>query len=319
MSFDLNHNKVSEKYRQIKKYIVKTPLQKSLPLSNSKHNIYLKLENLQKTNSFKLRGAFSKILSLSQAEKEKGLVTASTGNHGAAVAYAAKELGLEAIIFAPTNASKTKLAAIEILGAELRYYSNDSAKAEAHARKFALENNLTYISPYNDPEIILGQASIGLELWQDLPQIDAVIVSLGGGGLISGVAGYVKTRNPDIQVIAASPLNSAVMIESQKAGRILDIESKETLSDGTAGGVEAGSITFGLVRDLVDDFVTVTEEEIKQELKEFIDSHFMLIEGAAAVTIAAYRKFKNNIRGKNVVLLICGSKISSNTLKEVLS
>ncbi len=319
MSFDLNHNKVSEKYRQIKKYIVKTPLQKSLPLSNSKHNIYLKLENLQKTNSFKLRGAFSKILSLSQAEKEKGLVTASTGNHGAAVAYAAKELGLEAIIFAPTNASKTKLAAIEILGAELRYYSNDSAKAEAHARKFALENNLTYISPYNDPEIILGQASIGLELWQDLPQIDAVIVSLGGGGLISGVAGYLKTRNPDIQVIAASPLNSAVMIESQKAGRILDIESKETLSDGTAGGVEAGSITFGLVRDLVDDFVTVTEEEIKQELKEFIDSHFMLIEGAAAVTIAAYRKFKNNIRGKNVVLLICGSKISSNTLKEVLS
>lgn len=314
----MNHNKVSEKYRQIKKYIVKTPLQKSLPLSNSKHNIYLKLENLQKTNSFKLRGAFSKILSLSQAEKEKGLVTASTGNHGAAVAYAAKELGLEAIIFAPTNASKTKLAAIEILGAELRYYSNDSAKAEAHARKFALENNLTYISPYNDPEIILGQASIGLELWQDLPQIDAVIVSLGGGGLISGVAGYVKTRNPDIQVIAASPLNSAVMIESQKAGRILDIESKETLSDGTAGGVEAGSITFGLVRDLVDDFVTVTEEEIKQELKEFIDSHFMLIEGAAAVTIAAYRKFKNNIRGKNVVLLICGSKISSNTLKEVL-
>ena len=319
MSFDLNHNKVSEKYRQIKKYIVKTPLQKSLPLSNSKHNIYLKLESLQKTNSFKLRGAFSKILSLSQAEKEKGLVTASTGNHGAAVAYAAKELGLEAIIFAPTNASKTKLAAIEILGAELRYYSNDSAKAEAHARKFALENNLTYISPYNDPEIILGQASIGLELWQDLPQIDAVIVSLGGGGLISGVAGYLKTRNPDIQVIAASPLNSAVMIESQKAGRILDIESKETLSDGTAGGVEAGSITFELVRDLVDDFVTVTEEEIKQELKEFIDSHFMLIEGAAAVTIAAYRKFKNNIRGKNVVLLICGSKISSNTLKEVLS
>jgi len=310
---------IEDAARLIEPYIVKTPLQRSLSLSNSKHNIYLKLENLQKTNSFKLRGAFSKILSLSQAEKEKGLVTASTGNHGAAVAYAAKELGLKAIIFVPTNASKTKLAAIELLGAEIRYYSNDSAKAEVRAREFALQNNMSYISPYNDPDIIAGQGTIGLELWQQLPEIDAVIVSLGGGGLVSGIASYLKTKNPNIQIIAASPVNSAVMIESVKAGKILDLESKPTLSDGTAGGVEAGALTFPLVQDLVDAYVTVTEEEIKQELKEFIDSHFMLIEGAAAVTIAAYKKFKNNIKGKNVALVLCGAKISSKTLAKVLT
>ncbi len=310
--------KIEKTAALIEPYIFSTPLEKSLPLSNKKHNVYLKLENLQHTKSFKLRGAFAKILSLSQREKDKGLVTASTGNHGAAVAYAAKELGLKAIIFVPKNASQTKLDAIKLLGAEIRFFGIDSAKTEAHAREYAAKNNLTFISPYNDPEIIAGQGTIGLELYQSLAQIDAVIVSLGGGGLVSGIASYLKAQNPKIQIIAASPINSAVMIESVKAGQILDIESKPTLSDGTAGGVEAGSITFAFVQDLVDDFVTVSEAEIKTELKEFIDSHFMLIEGAAAVTIAAYKKHKNKIKGKNVALVLCGAKISSLTLKEVL-
>lgn len=309
----------SEKAAQlINPYINETPLEHSLALSNANHNIYLKLENLQYTKSFKLRGAMNKLLSLSQAEKDVGVVTASTGNHGAAVAYGAKQLNLKSIIFVPENAAKTKIEAIELLGGEIRYYGNDSAKTEVHAREFAAKNNMTYVSPYNDPVIIAGQGTVGVELWQQLPEIDAVIVSLGGGGLVSGIASYLKVQNPNIQIIAASPSNSAVMIESVKAGKILDIESKTTLSDGTAGGVEAGSITFPIIQDLVDDYVTVTEEEIKNELKEFINTHFMLIEGAAAVTIAAYKKFKNNIKGKNVALVLCGAKISTKTLKEVL-
>jgi threonine dehydratase len=177
---------------------------------------------------------------------------------------------------------------------------------------------MTYISPYNDPQIVGGQGTIGAELVAQLDRIDAVFVSLGGGGLISGIAGYLKQARPGVQVIGCSPENSRVMIESVRAGAILDLPSLPTLSDGTVGGVEAGSITFDLCRQLVDSYVTVSEDEIAASLRDFIGAHHMLIEGSAAVAIAAFVRRAEEFAGKNVVIVLCGANISLETLCKVL-
>jgi threonine dehydratase len=177
---------------------------------------------------------------------------------------------------------------------------------------------MTYISPYNDPRVVGGQGTIGIELEQRLDRIDAVFASLGGGGLICGIAGYLKSGYPDIQMIGCSPQNSQVMIQSVKAGEILALPSLPTLSDGTAGGVEAGAITFDLCQMLVDDYVTVTEEEIKDSLRQFMETHHMLVEGAAAVAVSSYLKTRERFVGKNVVIIVCGGNISLGTLQQIL-
>jgi len=280
--------------------------------------IYFKLENLQHTGSFKVRGAMNKVLSLTQAERERGVVTASTGNHGAATAFSLAKLAAGGIVFVPDNASAAKVQAIERLGAEVRCFGDDTAITEGHARRYARDNGLTYIPPYNDVQVIGGQGTIALELARQLQRIDAVLVALGGGGLISGIAGYLKSICPDVEIIGCSPQNSQVMIQSIKAGKILDLPSLPTISDGTAGGVEPGSITFDLCRELVDNYEVVTEDEIKQSLRQYLQIHHMLIEGAAAVAVAACVKLGNRLAGKNVVVVLCGANISLETLKAVL-
>jgi threonine dehydratase len=281
-------------------------------------NVYFKLENLQHTGSFKVRGAMSKVLSLTQAERDRGVVTASTGNHGAATAFSLGKFGATGTVFVPQDASSAKVQAIERLGAEVRYYGDDGAVTEAHARQYARDNRLTYISPYNDPQVIGGQGTIAVELAKQLDQIDTVFVALGGGGLISGIAGYLKSIHPNVRIIGCSPVNSQVMIESVKAGKILDLPSLPTLSDGTAGGVEPDSITFDLCRDLVDDYETVTETEIKESLRQYLQIHHILIEGSAAVAVAACVKHSGRLAGKNVVVILCGANISLETLKGIL-
>ena len=281
-------------------------------------DIYFKLENLQYTGSFKVRGAMNKVLSLTQAERQRGVVTASTGNHGAATAFSLAKPGGGGIVFVPDNASAAKIQAIERLGAEVRCFGDDTAVTEAHARQYARDNGLTYIPPYNDLQVIGGQGTIAVELARQLDRIDAVFVALGGGGLISGIAGYLKSIHPDVSIIGCSPQNSQVMIQSIRAGKILDLPSRPTISDGTAGGVEPGAITFDLCRDLVDDYEVVTEDEIKASLRQYLQIHHMLIEGAAAVAIAACLKLGSRFAGKNVVVVLCGANISLETLKTVL-
>ena len=280
--------------------------------------VHFKLENLQHTGSFKLRGAMSKLLSLTADEKRRGVVTASTGNHGAAFAYGLSKVKGTGLVFVPENASPTKVAAIERLGAEVRHFGNDSGETEAYARQYAAENQMTHLPPYNDIKVIGGQGTIGYELAKQLDRIDAAFVALGGGGMISGIAGYLKSVNPAVHIIGCSPENSQVMIQSVKAGRILDLPSLPTLSDGTAGGIEPGSITLEFCRDLVDDFITVTEDEIKDSLREFMQTQHMLIEGSAAVAVAACKKEAGRFPGQNVVVVICGGNISTETLKEIL-
>jgi len=310
---------VREAEARLRPWVRDTPLEPSPYLSRlCRANVYCKLENLQHTGSFKLRGALNKILSLTDAERERGVVAASTGNHGAAVAWALRELGVPGVVFVTEGASPAKLRTIEELGAEVRPHGADCIEAEAHARGHAAEHGMTYVSPYNDPRVVGGQGTVGLEIARRLAPVDAVFVSLGGGGLISGVAGFLRTVKPTVHVVGCSPERSRVMIESVRAGEILDLPSLPTLSDGTAGGVEAGAITFELCRELVDEYVTVTEDEIAANLREFLEVHHMLIEGAAAVSLASLRKTCERYEGKNVVVVICGANIGLETLRTVL-
>jgi threonine dehydratase len=281
-------------------------------------NVYFKLENLQHTGSFKARGAMSKLRSLASEELERGVVAASTGNHGAAVAYALGKLRAPGVVFVPENASRDKVEAVQRLGAEVRYHGDDCAVAEARAREYAAENGMTYVSPYNDPQVVGGQGTVAVEMARQLDPIDAVFVSLGGGGLISGIAGYLKSVRPGVRIVGCSPENSQVMIQSVEAGEILDLPSLPTLSDGTAGGVEPGAITFDLCRALVDEYTTVTEDDIAGSLREFIQTHHMMIEGSAAVAIASLLRLRGRFAGRNVVVVLCGANIAAEKLKELL-
>jgi threonine dehydratase len=229
-----------------------------------------------------------------------------------------QRLGGSALVFVPEESASSKLSSIERFGAEIRRAGGDCVEAEAAARGYAAERGATYISPYNDPQVIGGQGTIGPELERQTEKIDALFVSLGGGGLISGIAGYLKSVKPKIEIVGCSPENSKVMIESIKAGRILDLPSLPTISDGTAGGVEADSITFDLCRDLVDGYMTISEEEIKESLRSFVQAHRMPIEGAAAVAIASFKKRRGALRGKKVVIVLCGGNIDPATLKSIL-
>jgi threonine dehydratase len=311
---------VQEAHQRINPHIRETYLERSEFYSEKgEANVYLKLENLQHTGSFKVRGAMNKILSLSDEELKRGVVTASTGNHGAAVAFSLGKIGAKGTVFVSPKASASKIEAIKRLGAEVREYGDDPIEAENFARKYADENKLVYVSPYNDPKTIGGQGTIGIELEKQLDKIDAVFISVGGGGLISGIGGYLKSVNPEIKIIGCSPTNSKVMIESIELGKLVgDLPSLPTISDGTAGGIEDDSITFQPCQKYVDQWITVTEDEIRQTLLEYIDTHHQLIEGAAAVAIASYLKTRENFVGKNIVILLCGANIGVRTLKETL-
>jgi threonine dehydratase len=304
---------------RIRPYTRYTMLAHSPDLSHmGRADVYCKMENLQHTGSFKVRGAMNKLLSLNAEDRGRGIVAASTGNHGRAVAHCLRQLKTTGVVYVPKNAIHSKVKAIEQAGVEVRYHGNDTVDAEVEARRFAQEKGSVYISPYNDMQVIHGQGTIGIELEKQLTPIDALFVSLGGGGLISGVGAYIKSVYPQAKIIGCSPHNSMVMIESIKAGRILDLPSLPTLSDGTAGGLEAGAITFDLCKQFVDEYVTVTEKEIEEALRFFIGRHHMLIEGAAAVAVAAYMKMMDSLEGKNVVIIICGANIDMSVLKELL-
>ena len=225
--------------KKINKYIRKTPFERSAMISDLiGADVWLKMENQQHTGSFKFRGAINKMLSLSESERESGIYAASTGNHGAAVAYACQLLKVPCIIYVPENSSQAKLINMKNFGAEIVVHGKDCMDGELKAREVANNTGGIYLSPYNDLEVVAGQGTIGKEIESQCNGLDSIIVSVGGGGLISGVGGYLKSIWPDIEVMAASPENHAVMIKSLEVGEIIKINPVPTLSDGTAGGVE---------------------------------------------------------------------------------
>ena len=307
---------------RIRSHVRETPLELSPYLSaEADADVYLKLESQQITGSFKLRGAMNKFLSLSKGDRSRPVVTASSGNHAGAVAYALKELGGTGIIYLPSTVSRVKVEALEPYGpygVELRFVGSDSVEGELEAKRVSREEGLLYISPYSDPQVIGGQGTIAVEVERQLERFDAVFVPVGGGGLISGIAGYFKARSPSVRIVGCQPRASRVMYESLAAGRILDLPSERTLADGTAGGVDPDAITFAICQRDVDEMVLVSEDEITLAMRLAIEKHCMLIEGAAALSIASFRKMRSAYRGQTVVLVVSGKKVSLDTLKTLL-
>ena len=305
--------------KRIATHIRKTPVEFSHSMSNnSGSKVLLKLENFQVTGSFKARGAVNKMSLMAEENPEK-IITASSGNHGSAVAYAASILGLDTLIFLPENVSSAKLNKIKQFGANVNIKGKDSGDAEKAARTYALKHGYPYLSPYNDYDVIAGQGTIAAEVTQQTTGIDAVFIAVGGGGLISGIGGYLKQINPGVQIIACSPENSAAMHYSLEAGDIIDIDHFETISDGTAGALEKGSITYEYCHSVIDESILLTEDEIFSGMREFMNSHQMMIEGSAGVAIAGFLKLQHKFKNKKALIIVCGANISSEKLMEVVS
>ena len=295
--------------------IKKTELRESPYFSNLiQGKVFLKLENLQITNSFKIRGAINKLYQVSK--KQKDIITASSGNHGQAIARASKELGLSAKIIVPEGTPEKKRRLIQKYGAELVIYGKTVDDAENYGRMIAGRDGKLYISPYNDPDIIAGQGTIGLELLEQHSAVQSLLIPIGGGGLISGVAIAIKqNNNPDIKIIGIQARNDAAMYHSQKAGKILSPAQypySTTLADGLAGGIEENSITFSYLQKYVDQILLVREESIKKAINLLWEKEELIVEGAGAVGIAAILENKNIFLKQKIAVILSGGNIDKN-------
>jgi threonine dehydratase len=294
---------------RIQKTIRRTPLEFSRGLSKELgREVFLKLECFQATGSFKLRGAMAKLSALSDEEKGRGILTVSAGNHGLAVAYCADALGLDATIVVPESASRAKVEAIGRYNVRLIERGADYDAAEGAARSMELETGKTFVSPYNDAEVIAGQGTIALEILEDAARLDALVAPVGGGGLVAGLAVAAKALNPNIKVYGAEPMATPTMHEALQAGRIIAIDEDETIADGLAGNIEQGSMTFPIVQEFADGIITVSESEIAEALVKFAREEHVMIEGSAAVSLAALQSPR--LEGQRIAAVITGRNIS---------
>jgi threonine dehydratase len=296
----------------------RTPFERSRWLSaEHRRDVFLKLECFQLTGSFKLRGAMAKLSALTQEERARGVLTVSAGNHGLAVAHCCEVLGLEATIVVPESASRAKVEAIRRYPVTLIERGAGYDDAERAARKMERETGATFVSPYNDPEVIAGQGTIGLEILEDEPGLDAIIIPVGGGGLLAGVAIAAKAINPQVKVYGAEPLTSATMTAALQAGRIVETEEQDTLADGCAGNIEPGSITFPIIQRLVDGIILVSEESIRDAISKIAREDHLMIEGSAAVSIAALDDAR--LEAGSVGAIVSGRNMSLDVFKKVIS
>jgi threonine dehydratase len=313
------HRQIVVAEARIRAHVRETPVEPALALKEMTGcEAWLKLENQQRSGSFKIRGAANTLLSMSDEERQGGVITASSGNHGTAVAFLLNEWKLPGEIYVPETISRTKLARLRELDARLVMYGADCVEAEIEARRAAEQEGKAFISPYNDPRIIAGQGTVAVELIHQIDDFDVVLVPVGGGGLISGIAGSLKASRPKVEIIGCQPEASAVMYESVRAGQILDLESTPTISDGTAGGLEPGSVTFKFCQDLVDDWIVVDDNEIRDAMRILLETQQQLVEGSAALSVAALVKCKDRFAGRRVVLVLSGARISIESLREVI-
>jgi len=302
----------------LKENVIHTPIMMSTNLGKPfGSEVFLKLENEQYSGSFKYRGALNKLLSL--GESPPPLTVASTGNHALATSVIFKELNLSGTIFVPSTTDQHKVETLRNHEAHLIFHGQDGVDAEQKARETAQEEGGVFISPYNDWKIIAGQGTIGLELLEQIGPLDYVFVSVGGGGLISGIGLVLKAHLPHIQMVGCSPELSNVMHCSVESGQIIEQSIHPTLSDGTAGGIEPDAITLPLCMDLVDDWLTASEEEIARAMRFVYQEHKIKIEGAAGVAVACFQKYAKDLTGKRVAIIICGGNISDKQFADVLS
>jgi threonine dehydratase len=294
---------IREAANRVYSVVRETPL---VPLGGT---AYAKLEQLQTTGSFKLRGAANKLMSLSPLEAAAGVITSSTGNHGLGVAAAAKILGIDAEVFLSVQVTQAKQEKIRKQGARVRIIGDEPLDAELAAREAARETGRSYVSPYNDPYVVAGQGTVGVELLRQLPDMDAVFIATGGGGLISGIGAILHAEAPQVEIVGCWPENSSVLYQSIQAGRIIEAPESATLSESTAGGVEQGSITFDLCREVMHHGVLVTEDEILRAMR-WGHAQGWAMEGASGVALAAYFKEAERYANRKAVVLICGGNPS---------
>jgi len=309
---------IKDAHKRIRHYIRKTPLVHSEVFSElCSGNVYLKLENLQLTNSFKIRGALNRMSLLSAEEKSRGVITASSGNHAQGVALAAKLLNISAKIVIPMNISKTKLNQIKQYDVTI-LQEGKYDEMESKARDLSKREQIPYISPYNDLEVIAGQGTVGLEIFEEIDEVDSIIVPVGGGGLISGVALVAKTLDPNIEIIGVQTKGASTMYESWKAGTIIQFEEFPTIAEGLSGGLEPQAVTFDLINKYVDTIVLVQEESVEKAIKILWKKEGQIVEGASATVMAYLLEEEEKFARKNVVAVISGGNIEHSLLNRLL-
>jgi threonine dehydratase len=315
---EINLQRIKRAQKRLANIVLKTPLVHSEYFSKiSNNNIYLKLENLQKTNSFKIRGAFNRMSLLDEEEKALGVIAASSGNHAQGVAIAAENLKISATIIVPSNISMDKLEKLKNYDVRV-VQKGDFTTIEPDARDLSRKENLVYISPYNDVEIIAGQGTIALEIFEELSQVDYIIVPIGGGGLISGIAVAAKAIHPGVKIIGVQTEGASTMYESWKSGKIVKVDEHETLADGLSGGLEEGALTFRLIQTHVDKIVLVKEESVRTAISDLWKNENQIVEGAGA-TVVAYILEKNmNVANKNVVAVVSGGNIEKLLFQKIV-
>ncbi len=310
-------DKVYQASYVLKEVARKTDLIYAQKLSG-KNNIYLKTENLQVTGSFKLRGAYYKISQLNKEQCSAGIVACSAGNHAQGVALAASRMGIKSIVCMPDGAPISKVEATKSLGAEVCLVPGTYDDAYEKARQLVEETKATFIHPFDDDEVIAGQGTIGLEILEQLDNIDAIVVPIGGGGLISGVAYAVKQLRPNIKVYGVQAEKAPSMYKSHHSGQIVALDGVATFADGIAVK-RPGDTTFELIEKYVDDIFTVSEDEIATAILALIEKQKLISEGAGAVSVAAAMFDKLPLEGKNVVCIVSGGNIDVNILSRVIT
>ena len=302
-------------YRRIKRWLILTPCIPSRLSFDNDTELLFKADNFQKTGSFKFRGAMSKLTSLST---DVPAITASSGNHGLALATAAQITGHNLTVVLPETVAREKLSRIKALGVETILHSNDSGLAELYAQKLANKQGKIYCSPYNDPQVIAGQGTIALEMLEQLPRLDVVYVSVGGGGLISGIGAVLKAFSPSTRLVGVSAVNSSALAASIRAGYNVEVTHSDTLADGCAGGVDEGSITLPLGREVIDELIDCTEDQIADGIRHMACGEKMLVEGSAGLAQAAWQLDAHNHTGKVSAVVLCGANFDRDRIAPVL-
>lgn len=276
-----------------------------------------KCESLQKTGSFKVRGALNKLAQLDDASRGRGVITVSAGNHAQALAWAARDAGIRCTVVMPAHASQAKVDASRGYGAEVVLHGATSIEAFARAHELAAERALTFVHPFDDEAIIAGQGTVGLELMEQMPDVEDVIVPIGGGGLIAGIAIAVKELRPSVRVYGVEPTGAAVMRQSLDVGHPVRLESVKTIADGLAAPM-AGELNYDIVRRYVDDVVTVTDDEIAAAMKDILFSAKLLAEGAGAAATAAVLAGRLPVKGRRVIAVLSGGNIDASRVRDIL-
>lgn len=315
---EINLEEIKQAASNLQGVINSTELMKSSTFSRLSNNkIYLKPENLQRTGSFKIRGAYNKISHLTAEEQAAGVIASSAGNHAQGVALAASESDIESTIVMPEQAPIAKVTATKNYGAQVVLHGQVYDDAYAQAKKLQQETGATFIHPFDDPKIIAGQGTIGLEILNELPAVDIILVPVGGGGLISGIATAAKTLKPEVTIIGVESAAAAAMQSSLQQGRVSSLSSANTIADGIAVK-RPGDLTYNLCQKYVDDIITVSDDEVANAILMLLERSKLTVEGAGAVAVAALLNNKLNVRDKNIVALLSGGNIDVNMIARII-